>query len=96
MIDTVITNIKSFEAEANNVKIYPNPVSKNGSLLIESEEMIQKVELMDVVGRVLFSAEQVNSKTFPMINMNVPSGIYYVRIYQKDEKMKTGKIIISE
>lgn len=94
VIDTVITNIKPFESEANNVKIYPNPVSKNGSLLIESEEMIQKVELMDVVGRVLFSAEQINSKTFPMINMNVPSGIYYMRIYSKNEKIKTGKIVI--
>lgn len=94
VVDTVITSIKQFEAEANAIKIYPNPVSKSGSLLIESEELIQKVELMDIVGRIISSTDQVNAKSFSMINMNVPSGIYYVRIYQKNEKMKTGKIVI--
>ncbi len=96
IIDSVITNISKFEAETNSIKIYPNPISKNGVALIESEESIQKVEFMDIAGRVLFLSDNVNSKTYPLTNLDLPAGIYYIRVFQKDKKVHTGKIVISE
>jgi hypothetical protein len=96
VIDSVITTIHAFEGDANTIRIYPNPISKNGGAIIESEELIQKVEFMDIVGRVLFASERVNSKTFPFMNLDLPTGIYYVRVYQEGEKVKTGKIVINE
>jgi hypothetical protein len=96
IVDSVITTINAFEAAANTIKIYPNPISKNGGAIIESETLIQKVEFMDIVGRVLFASEHVNSKTFPIMNIDLPAGIYYVRVYQEGEKATTGKIVISE
>jgi hypothetical protein len=96
VIDSVITTIHAFEGDANTIRIYPNPISKNGGAIIESEELIQKVEFMDIVGRVLFTSERVNSKTFPIMNLDLPTGIYYVRVYQENEKVKTGKIVINE
>jgi hypothetical protein len=96
VIDSVITNINAFEAEANTIKIYPNPISKNGGAIIESETLIQKVEFMDIVGRVLFSSDRTNSKIFPIQNIDLPTGIYYVRVYQEGEKVKTGKVVVSE
>jgi len=94
IIDSVITVINTFENEATNIWIYPNPVSKNGTTVIESDELIQKVELIDIVGRVLSVTGNVNSKTFPLTGIELPSGIYYVRVYQKGEKVKTGKIVV--
>jgi hypothetical protein len=96
VIDSVVTTIHAFESEANTINIYPNPISKNGGAIIESESLIQKVEFMDITGRVLFASQHVNSKTFPIMNMDLPAGIYYVKVYQEGEKVKTGKIVISE
>lgn len=94
IVDSVITSIKTAEADMNDLKIYPNPITQHGAALIESTELIQKIEFMDVVGRVLFAEEQINSKFYQILNMNLPTGIYYVRVYEKDDTVRIGKIVI--
>lgn len=94
IVDSVITNIKPATTDINDLKIYPNPVSQYGAALIESSEIIQKVEFMDLTGRVLFAENQVGSKSYPVLNLNLPTGIYYIRVYQIDNKVRIGKIVI--
>lgn len=94
IVDSVITSIQTAETDRNDLKIYPNPVAQNGAALIENSQIIQKIEFMDIVGRVLFSTDEVNSKSFPVLNMNLPTGIYYVRVYERNDKIRIGKIVI--
>ncbi|HET6225914.1 MAG TPA: fibronectin type III domain-containing protein [Bacteroidia bacterium] len=94
IIDTVITSTITQPAINQNIKIYPNPVSKTGIALIESEQVINKVEFIDIMGRILFSKEQIDAKSYPLTYLNVPTGIYYVRVYQEDQKVKIGKIVV--
>ena len=61
------------DVNANDVKLYPNPT--NGNLYIEVEGL-QKVEVIDAVGRVVMSQNNGN-----VVNMsNLANGIYTVRV----------------
>lgn len=93
VIDTVITSTIK-QAEQSALKVYPNPVAKNGIALIESDQIINRVEFIDLVGRVLFAEEQIDSKTYALQHLNVPTGIYFARVYQRDNKINIVKIVI--
>lgn len=93
IVDSV-TSVKAAEMDINDLKIYPNPLSQNGAAIIENTQAIQKVEFVDLLGRVLLSANQVNATTFTLLNTDLPTGIYYVRVYQEDAKVRIGKIVI--
>jgi len=43
---------------------------------------------------VLFAEAQINSKTYAMSHLNVPTGIYYARVYQQDNKIQIVKVVI--
>ncbi|MBO4587767.1 MAG: choice-of-anchor J domain-containing protein [Bacteroidales bacterium] len=61
------------DVSANNVKLYPNPTT--GNLYIEVEGL-QKVDVIDAVGRVVMSRNDGN-----VVNMsNLANGIYTVRV----------------
>ena len=94
VIDSVITSVKQTEADAKDLTIYPNPVSQNNTALIESTQIINRIELMDIVGRIFFAADHINSKTYSVRNLNLPTGVYYIRVYEADDKIRIGKLVI--
>ncbi len=96
IVDSVVTSIKQSQANSNNIKIYPNPITKNGSAIIESNEGIQRFEFIDIMGRVLYAVEQVNTNSYSLLNLNLPAGIYYIRVYQNNHTIQLGKIIVHE
>jgi hypothetical protein len=67
---------------AENIKkvfqVYPNPTSSN--INIVGENMIDKIELIDLFGRVLIS-----DKKLSMNLSNFPNGLYYLKIYSGNE-----------
>jgi len=72
--------------------LYPNPTT--GILTILSEESLQTIEVMDVLGNVVYSKAANNQP----INVDValtayPKGIYFLRAYSAD-KIYTEKVVI--
>ncbi len=94
VIDTIITSTIKQTVDLNNVKLYPNPVAKNGIAMIESSQVIYKIEFIDLIGRVLFAEDHINSKTYALSHLNVPTGMYYARVYQQDNKIQIVKVVI--
>jgi hypothetical protein len=71
--------------EASSVQIYPNP-AKN-ELFIQSEQPIDKAEILDMSGRV------VNSTNSTTVNVShLPKGTYFVRVFVDGQSI-TKKII---
>jgi len=70
----------------SNMLLYPNPVKDH--LFIESEMTIEKVDIYNQLGRLVFSSNNASKA----INLsNLPSGVYIVRIYT-NEKYTVHKI----
>jgi hypothetical protein len=75
----------------NNVVIYPNPA--NNILNISSSEIIQKVEVLDVVGRVIIS-KTLNSSNYILDVSNLNRNVYFVN-YSINGVVNTKKVIVN-
>ena len=75
----------------NNVVIYPNPA--NNILNISSSEIIQKVEVLDVVGRVILS-KTLNSSNYILDVSNLNSNVYFIN-YSINGVVNTKKVIVN-
>lgn len=71
---------------ADKINVYPNPVKD--ILNINSEKPIQKIQVMNMAGQIVFEGGEDSS-----INMqNLPKGLYIVNIYTPNQ-MQSKKVI---
>ena len=61
----------------NNVLVYPNPVSEK--LSIEAKEAIGKVEIYNVMGTLVYSQKDCESKV-EIETSQLPAGTYLIRL----------------
>jgi hypothetical protein len=73
------------EIAAQDISIYPNPVSNE--LFIKSEKLIDKVEILDIAGRIV-----VATKSTTVNIAHLPKGIYFAKIFVGNQSI-TKKII---
>lgn len=89
------TNIVSGIAEKStniyNTLVYPNP--NNGTFTINSDVFDSDIEIMNVVGKIIFS-QHWQSGPMKIDLGSQPAGIYYYRLIIKQSVLKSGKIII--
>lgn len=74
-----------------NIELFPNPAKNELSVKADG---IQRIDLIDIQGRILFSSYFQNSN-LASINLQQPSGIYMVRI-QGDGWSEIRKLVIQQ
>ncbi|GHT43777.1 hypothetical protein AGMMS49965_18270 [Bacteroidia bacterium] len=79
------TGVKEVQAQ-EKISIFPNPAKDE--IFIKSEKPIEKVEILDIAGRVVAST---NSTTVDVATL--PQGIYLVKILFIDRQSTVQKII---
>lgn len=77
-------NVKS------TIRIYPNPISNN--LFINSETAITKIEILNSIGQLMLSKENINTISTTLDVSQLPTGIYFVQL-QSADRMVTKKIV---
>ena len=75
----------------NNVLIYPNPANNN--LNISSAEIIQRVEILDIVGRKVIS-KTLNSYNYQLDVSNLNSNVYFIN-YTINGVINTKKVVVN-
>ena len=82
--DTV--TITGIGMETNlEISIYPNPVSDKFTISSASE--IQNVEVMDIMGRTVYS-QQANGNIIQIEMQHLPASIYFVNVLCTDRKIR--------
>lgn len=71
--------------------IYPNPV--RDFLNIESKEMMSKIEILDIEGRLLTSEENINSIIHRMNLSSKNKGVYIIKIIFMNKEVGFYKLI---
>ncbi len=74
--------------------VHPNP-NGIGILNVEAEENIKSVEIINLMGQVVFN--QINDGAYPtaIVDLNaVNKGVYVVKVYFTDNKISTQKLIV--
>jgi hypothetical protein len=84
------TGIQNVNTEVKELKIFPNPSRNN--FIVEAAESLERIEIMDVTGRLIYSAdctgpkEEVPAETFA-------SGIYTIKIIAHEGRSTARKLI---
>ena len=76
----------------DEIKIYPNP--NNGQLKIESPEnkvLFDEIEILSLSGRVMRTYSSENR----IYDLNLPDGLYIVKLKSEEKVIKTQKILLS-
>ncbi|MBC7865694.1 MAG: T9SS type A sorting domain-containing protein, partial [Bacteroidia bacterium] len=92
IIDTLTTGLQQKGVEYG-IKLYPNPSDGRGQTIIESEYPIEKIELLNQTGQVVFVSRNVKADKFSFITQDLPAGIYFIKIHTR--KLFTYKLIIT-
>lgn len=79
-----ITGIQHYEQPTEkSYKIYPNPFTK--IISIESASQFDKIEIYDMMGRLLFSYQALKTQTSSIDFSHLHTGIYFLKLYRGNE-----------
>ncbi|MEB2778122.1 T9SS type A sorting domain-containing protein [Algoriphagus sp. D3-2-R+10] len=73
-----------------NIKIYPNPA--NDVLFVNGLVTDTKIELLDMVGRKVYSGVSNNERENINIS-NLSTGNYIIQLTSNDGQRMTGKVV---
>tara|TARA_R110001592_G_scaffold153736_1_gene382480 strand:+ start:3497 stop:5524 length:2028 start_codon:yes stop_codon:yes gene_type:complete len=80
--------------QKSNFNIYPNPTSDKLTIEFDKKTTDQKIKIYNAVGKLMLS-EAIDNKTHTLSVHHLPSGIYYVELYQNNSK-HTQKLVITK
>ncbi|MDR0803053.1 lamin tail domain-containing protein [Fluviicola sp.] len=83
------------ENKLNTVSIYPNPASANGLIYISTNNTIEAVEVIDLLGKVVSKEDKNDQSTSASFaTNNLRKGTYLLRISFADKSSSQQSIII--
>ncbi|RLD29978.1 MAG: hypothetical protein DRI73_10685, partial [Bacteroidetes bacterium] len=72
--------------------VYPNPFTEYTTIRLTDVVQTQKIELIDIHGRIVRTMDKVNGTSVTIQRDNLTSGIYFIRIHSDDTYVK--KVVI--
>lgn len=94
---TVVAHFQSTYGIAQNnaengfSRVFPNP--SNGNIQFETSAIIESIDVLDVMGKIVYSCKNVNNTNFTLNLTHLNPGVYMVRLYDKSN-LSTQKIQI--
>ena len=87
---------EDFEAEAENVRIFPNPSSGQFFIEFDNAELEYKIQITNLQGNVVYHQDNCINNKLELNLSDVISGIYYVIISDEEQIIAIEKIIIAK
>lgn len=84
-----VTGLTEFKNEESGVVVYPNPAN-DVLYVVVGENKIEKLELYDVMGRLLLNETEHNTLNISQL----PNGTYVVKVYTSNG-IETRKVVVS-
>lgn len=84
--------VKEQRAFSGGISVFPNP--SNGNFTIKSGAVLKKGEVMDVLGNVVYSDDNILSISFDISLSQLSNGIYFLKVADVHDKGQVRKIII--
>ena len=90
----LITSLHKYQIGEPLIKIFPNPFSYSTTLQISTNLNNLTLSLLNSFGQEVKQFKNINGYSFTFIRDNLPSGIYFLRLSQKNELIAIKKIVI--
>lgn len=77
---------------ASTLKIWPNPAGDMIAIQLNDGTVLERLEVSDLSGRVVFTQNNIGTRSYKFNRENLKSGVYIVRVYA--DRIYTRKVII--
>jgi hypothetical protein len=91
--DAYAAGVNSVAAEANSLRINPNPCDRSAAISLSGED-IEEVTVQNILGERVFESRQEPSQFLNLNTSTLPSGIYFVEV-RSGQGQYRQRIIIS-
>lgn len=89
-------SVKETKLETS-LKLFPNPATTELNVRLNSNETNKRIEVIDLLGKKVFSKNiQNSSASFRINTTNYKPGIYFVSVTSNNKAIKTEKIVITK
>ncbi len=90
----LITEVKNVKYNVREVKVYPNPFRDKTQIMVDGDKLTNAVlQLISLDGSLLKTIFNVQN-TFSLERTDLPAGFYFYKIFQENETIATGKLIV--
>lgn len=84
------TDVKLINSESLTIKAFPNPVTNFLNIISHNNLPINKIEVYDMMGKLMYTEKLFNSQKINLSNLD--NGTYELKVYQEN-MISTEKII---
>jgi hypothetical protein len=94
-IELTPVSVKEYLTRNANISLYPNPT--RDILHIRTDELIARAELSDLLGNVVISHTSDVFETSDVLKINIenlPTGMYFVKLYTMSGEVLVEKVLI--
>jgi hypothetical protein len=84
------------EGQETSLLVSPNPVTENCWVNYNTEGKQGTLILTDALGRGIKSVELQGSGKYELSVLNMPTGLYYLRVNVEGQILATGKIVVNK
>ena len=84
---------------SSRISVYPNPSNPTNKLNIElnnANENISKVEIRNAIGEVVFDANLPGIKSYQIMGLKLPTGVYLVSVHTQANNIFTTHLIVTD
>lgn len=87
-------SIKENTELSNRLSIYPNPATSGINLAVTGGHTIHNVKLFDATGRLVMSAEGLNTTEYHINRNGLAPGMYYTTVELDTKNLVTKKVMV--
>ena len=80
----------------NQITAYPNPFSTQTTLQTENSFHDATLTIYNSLGQAVKQVENISGQTITLQRKNLPCGIYFIGLTEKDKSFETEKLIITD
>ena len=90
----LITSINKYQIGEKPIKIFPNPFSNSTTLQTSTKFNNLTLSILNSFGQEVKQFKNINGNSFTFYRENLPSGIYFLHLAQKNELIAIEKVVI--
>lgn len=92
---TTIVSVESQNILNNNTKLFPNPFSQQATLTFNnSKKLNHSLTLTTLTGQIVKTINNITTEEVTIEKGQLSNGIYFYQLWQNDQRIATGKLII--
>jgi len=92
---TTVVSVESQNILNNNTKLFPNPFSQQATLTFNnSKKLNHSLTLTTLTGQIVKTINNITTEEVTIEKGQLSNGIYFYQLWQNDQRIATGKLII--